>query len=313
MVEVKLYSSTEKVEWDDFVIKSKTPLFFFKRDYLEYHSERFHDCSLMFYQNDVLVSIFPATRDMNTLISHGGLTFGGVLVTNKTRVATVVEVFDELLEFSKSQAISKIIYKPSPTPFHQYPCEEDLYCIKNTLNGVLYKRDLSSVIKLSERIKLSKGRKALISRARKLGLVVEDSNDWEGFHTLLSSILEKHSATAVHSASELEYLTKQFPRNIKLKVIKVDEEIISAVLFFLFEGVTHTQYMATNEKGRECGALDFIIETAIQQSHEEGVEYFSFGISTENNGTVLNGGLAAQKESFGARAICIDSYEVEVK
>jgi hypothetical protein len=313
MVEVKLYSNTVKDEWDTFVANSKTPLFFFKRDYLEYHSDRFNDSSLMFYQDNALVAIFPATKDLTTLISHGGLTFGGLLVTKKTRVATVVEVFDVLIEFSKKQEINKIIYKPSPTPFHQYPCEEDLYCIKNTLNGILYKRDLSSVIKLSDRIKLSKGRKALISRAKKLGLVVEDSNDWEGFHVLLTSILEKHSATAVHSPEELEYLANQFPENIQLKVIKVDGEIISAVLFFLFEGVTHTQYMATNDKGRECGALDFIVETAIQQSQEAGTSYFSFGISTEKNGAILNGGLASQKESFGARAICIDAYEVEVK
>mgnify|MGYP003385196355 FL=1 len=81
---------------------------------------------------------------------------------------------------------------------------------------------------------------------------------------------------------------------------------------FLFDGVTHTQYLATNDKGRECGALDFIIETSIQQSQDMNVKYFSFGISTEQNGTVLNGGLAAQKESFGARTICIDAYEVVI-
>ena len=38
-------------------------------------------------------------------------------------------------------------------------------------------------------------------------------------------------------------------------------------------------------------------------------EYLDFGRSTEGDGSILNGGLIAQKEGFGGRAICYDTYE----
>ena len=39
-------------------------------------------------------------------------------------------------------------------------------------------------------------------------------------------------------------------------------------------------------------------------------QYFSFGISTENNGTVLNEGLLAYKEGFGGSTLVHDFYRL---
>ena len=41
--------------------------------------------------------------------------------------------------------------------------------------------------------------------------------------------------------------------------------------------------------------------------------YFDFGISTEDGGRVLNEGLIYQKEGFGGRAVCYDTYEWDIK
>ena len=60
------------------------------------------------------------------------------------------------------------------------------------------------------------------------------------------------------------------------------------------------------------GALDFLIETCIEESQQDGYQYFSFGISTEENGRVLNSGLVAQKENFGARGMVLDFYEIQL-
>ena len=42
---------------------------------------------------------------------------------------------------------------------------------------------------------------------------------------------------------------------------------------------------------------------------ETDFKYFDFGISTEHNGRLLNEGLIYQKEGFGGRGICYDTYE----
>ena len=40
--------------------------------------------------------------------------------------------------------------------------------------------------------------------------------------------------------------------------------------------------------------------------------YMDFGRSTEGDGSILNEGLVAQKEGFGGRTICYDTYEWDV-
>lgn len=311
MVVCCLYSNEKKAEWDSFVESCKTPLFFFKRDFIEYHADRFNDSSLMFYKDNVLVSVLPASNDNEILVSHGGLTYGGMLLSIKVRAEVVSEIFSILVEKAVELGFKKLIYKATPHIFHKHGAQEDMYFLFNKLEGKIYRRDLSSYISLANRIKLSKGRKWLTARAKKLGLEVTESSSWDSFHELLSNVLDKHGVKPVHTAKELKYLADLFPNNIELKVVEPEGVMIAAALLFKFDGVVHTQYLAANDQGRESGALDFLIENSIKESQEKGFTYFSFGTSTEQQGKVLNVGLAAQKESFGARGLVLDFYEVE--
>ena len=44
-----------------------------------------------------------------------------------------------------------------------------------------------------------------------------------------------------------------------------------------------------------------------------GLDYFDFGISTEDGGQTLNVGLVENKESYGARAVAYDFYELDLR
>lgn len=311
MVICKRYQVENKELWDGFLESCKTPLFFFKRDFMEYHEDRFIDCSFLFYMNKKLVGLLPATlNDGSVLVSHGGITYGGLLISSKERVETVKSIFEALADEVRKIGISKLIYKAIPHVFHNIPSQEDLYCITNVLGGKIFRRDYSSVLYLNERLKLSKGRRWLIARAKKHNFNVTLSFDWKLFHQLLSLTLEKHDVLPVHSVKELEYLYSLFPENISLKVIMLEEKMIAGALLFKFHNVVHTQYLVSTEEGRESGAIDFLVEACVQTSQKEGYNYFSFGASSENGGRVLNKGLAAQKESFGARGMALDFYEI---
>ena len=299
-----------KKEWDLFVEQSKTPLFFFKRDFLEYHADRFIDSSLVCYSDNKLVAIFPATKSDQYLISHGGLTYGGLIVSEKLRAELINDVLVSIIEKARELHVTKITYKAIPHIFYTQGAQEDLYFLTNNFKAQLIRRDLSSVIYLDNRLKPSKGRKWLIARAKKMELQVTSSNNYTDFYQLLSDVLIKHGTKPIHSSSELEYLAKTFPNNISLKVIEKDNELLAAVWLFQFNSVVHTQYMATNEQGKELGALDLLLESCIEESQKNGLKYFSFGISTEQQGTFLNQGLIAQKEGFGARGIALDFYEI---
>lgn len=313
MVTCIMYDASLKDQWDSFVDDCKTPLFFFKRDFLEYHADRFIDSSLMFYEDDALVAILPATKLNDQLVSHGGITYGGFLYSARLRAATLRSVFEVFRDWASAAGFRKAIYKAIPPIFHAQPAQEDLYFIHNALGGTVYRRDLSSVIYLKDRLKLSKGRKWLIARAKKLGLEVSVSKDWSRFHDLLTDVLVKHGAEPVHSIDELKLLASRFGNNIELKAVDKDGVMIAAALLFKFNNVVHSQYLATSELGKETGALDYLIEEVIQDTKASGYEFFSFGISTENQGRTLNDGLLQQKESFGARGMVIDFYGIDIE
>jgi lipid II:glycine glycyltransferase (peptidoglycan interpeptide bridge formation enzyme) len=73
--------------------------------------------------------------------------------------------------------------------------------------------------------------------------------------------------------------------------------------------ITHLQYVANSNEGRQIGALDYLIDHLINDRLKRGKRFFDFGTSNEEQGRVLNKGLIDQKERFGARAVVNDRYE----
>ena len=202
----------------------------------------------------------------------------------------------------QENCFEKLIYKSTPYIYHKIPAQEDLYALFRN-NAELFRVDCSTTIDLQNICKMPKGRKAQISRAKREGVEIFSSEDFEAFVMLLNSVLQKqHGVNAVHSAEELKLLYSRFPQNIKLFVAKIDKEIIAAALLFIYDDLVHTQYLAANERAREIGALDLLIKTLMDE-FTKSKKYFDFGISTENGGQVLNQGLISQKEGFGGRSV----------
>ncbi|GGD40698.1 hypothetical protein GCM10012288_13440 [Malaciobacter pacificus] len=307
------YTLEHKNIWNEFIRNSKNSHFFFQRDYMEYHSDRFDDFSLMvFDETDKLIALLPANIKENIMHSHQGLTFGGFLVDDKMKTETMLEIFESLKLFLKEQNIEKIVYKCIPYIYHIKPSEEDRYALFRN-DAKLIRRDVTSTIDLTEQVRYSKGRKWTINKAKKESIETFESNDYEAFWKLLTGVLEvNHEAKPVHSLEEIEKLANLFSKNIKLFLAKKDERIVSGALIYENQNIVHTQYLANSEEGRELGALDLLIDYLIKDICKNK-KYFDFGISNEDVGRYLNTGLIAQKEGFGARAVVHDFYELEIK
>lgn len=58
--------------------------------------------------------------------------------------------------------------------------------------------------------------------------------------------------------------------------------MVAGALLLHFGQVAHTQYVATDDEGRDMGVLDPLIEACIRESDAKGEKCFSFGISTED-------------------------------
>ncbi|EAI4070946.1 GNAT family N-acetyltransferase [Campylobacter jejuni] len=309
MIKIIAYTSNLKEEWNNFNKHSKNGLFMFDRNYMDYHSDRFKDNSLMFYEDNKLIALLPCNIKDNILYSHQGLTFGGFISDDNMKQNKMLECFVLLKEYMKINKIGKLIYKSIPYIYHKKPSDEDLYALFRN-DAKLFRVDCSTTIDLQNICKMPKGRKAQISRAKREGVEIIESEDFDNFVVFLNSVLQKHhGVNAVHNADELKLLHSRFFENIKLFVARLDSEIIAASLVFIYENLVHAQYLASSDKGREIGALDLLIKSLMDKFSLEK-RYFDFGISTEDNGKFLNQGLISQKEGFGGRAIVHMTYDL---
>ncbi|MFC2166807.1 GNAT family N-acetyltransferase [Acidobacteriota bacterium] len=312
-MQVQVYSEKDKKKWDDFILTSKNGTFLFIRDYMDYHSDRFIDHSLII-ENDkgAIVSLFPANLKGDILISHEGLTYGGFIMGMDMTMSTLLDVFAEVLEFLKKKELSRVIYRTIPSIYHLVPAEEDRYALFEH-DAKLIGRDVLSVIDLEKKLPFQQRRQRGIKKALKNELHFEQSDELGMFWTILSNNLElKHKIKPVHSSDEIELLQKRFKDNIKLFASFKDSTMLAGLVVYESEKVAHVQYTACSEEGKKTGALDFLIGSLINEIYWDKKKYIDFGVSTEKLGQHLNVGLIEQKEGFGARSVMHDFYEIDL-
>lgn len=263
----------------------------------------------MFYRKGQLAGLFPANIKDGSLQSHGGLTFGGVIVGHNTKTLTMLKIFEALTSYCKTLGLNSIFYKTVPYIYHSVPASEDLYALFR-FNAKLVARNASSTIYLPDSHPISDGRKYNIHKAQKNGLVVKQSGDLGSFmHLLKKTLSERHKVTPVHTPEEIKLLASRFPDNIKLFASYNGTKMLSGLLVYESKHVAHVQYAANCEEGMNLGAQD-LIEDYLINSYYKNKRYYDFGISTENFGQVLNEGLIARKETFGANSVMYDQYEI---
>ena len=306
------YTHNLKDIWDNFVEESRNGTFLHKRAYMEYHSDRFRDYSLLFYCGNRLIALLPANITDEVVISHGGLTYGGLIMSNSATADLVLEIFDTLKEhLTNKTEVSTLIYRPVPHIYHKYPCEEDLYALFRN-EAQLTERKISTTIKLDNPLPI-KGRRKLTTTAKSRLHIVEDDNFAVFWEILEERLTGKYGVAPVHTLQEIKLLHSLFPNNITLlRVIDNNNSTLGGVVVYIANKVAHAQYIATTDEGRRIGALDYLYEYLIKERFAN-LDYFDFGVSTEQGGHYLNSGLIAHKERLGGRATIYDTYAIEIK
>ena len=234
MFEIIRYTPDKADEWNQFIAKSKNGTFLCDRNYMDYHSDRFQDYSLLFYREGKLFGLLPANIQEDTLHSHQGLTYGGLIMNEKTIAEHVQQLFRELNEWLKIKGIKKVVYKPVPHIFHSIPAEEDLFSLYSICNAQIIDRSLSTAIDLIRPLAWHRDRKYGINRSAKNGVTIEESNNWSSFWQILSeNLMEKYGAHPVHTLQEIELLHSRFPQQIKLFTACRENEVLGGTVIYL--------------------------------------------------------------------------------
>jgi hypothetical protein len=277
---------------------------------MDYHADRFVDRSLVIERDGKAEAVFPANLKGDVVVSHGGLTYAGLISTHDVRAESTLALFGQIGDHYRAHGVRRVVYKAVPHIFHGYPAEEDLYAL-HRLGARLQRRDISSAVPLREAVRFADGRKRSIGKAKKAGVRTGIGADLAAFHAMLTEVLRKHDTAPTHSVQELQLLQARFPERIVLHEARVDDTLLAGVLVYDFGRTVHTQYIAASDQGRELNALSLLLGELIEQVYADRV-YFSFGISSDHEGRHLNRGLIMQRERFGARAVVHDFYEWEL-
>ena len=311
MIEIIPYAPQYKMLWDEAVAESRNGLFQHRLDYMDYHAQRFCDCSLL--ASDArrrIIAVLPAHVSGDEVSSHRGLTFGGWLMTQRADMAAMMEVWASMAEYYRSRGWRSLYYRPSPHIYHRYPAEEDIYALYRA-GGSLKAVQVSSVVDNSCPRGFDMASRQSVRKAAASGVEVGESADWAAFWTILSGRLqERYNAHPVHTLDEVLMLRERFPENIKLYAATLEGRMIAGVVVYDCGTAVHSQYCASTDEGRRSRALPLLYRHVLDVYALR--RYFDFGTSNEDGGLVLNEGLIRQKCGFGGRAVAYNAYSIQL-
>jgi hypothetical protein len=278
---------------------------------MDYHGDRFTDHSLMVYEGQKLIGLVPAnlTQD-GVLISHQGLTYGGLAVPRTAILKDVVGCFYAILRHLSEEGISEWVYRRIPGFYNTLPDDDVSYALF-LADARLFRRDCAMTISEADRLPFIRSRNALVKRAAGIGVrLVQEASLQPFWNSVLIPQLEtRHGVKPVHTLEEITLLASRFPENIKQFSAYYGDEIVSGATIYETPTVAHLQYAAVTEKGRESGAQACLFNWLIERYWHK--DFFDFGTSNENEGHMINHGLLKWKEGFGARCYTHDFYEVK--
>lgn len=310
MFDIVPYSPDRISEWNRFLAQSKNGTFLFDRSYMDYHADRFADSSLMIYdQRGKLFALFPANREKDTIYSHRGLTYGGLVISEKATAVKVCEAMTAINDYLRTAYISKVVYKAVPTIYNALPADEPLYALTEVCHAWLCNRDIASVVSLKKRIQLAELRRRGQKKAANNGVIIDYSNDFASFwHILEENLQKKYGSHPVHTLDEISLLRERFPDTIRLLAAFHNGKMIAGSVLYITPHVVKTQYISASPEGKALGALDLLFSQLLDNP-PGNQQYVDLGTSALDHSTELRQTLISQKEGFGARAVCYDTYE----
>ncbi len=304
--------------WDSFVEQGWNFALMQTRRFLSYHGTRFQDQSLCIRSDEgALLGVLPAAIDSDdpeTVISHPGATYGGVVHTGALIGEHMLTAIEACAQHYRSLGFRRLRYKATPYIYHRVPAADDLYALFR-LGARCYRRDLSATIALDQPPNLHERRRRGLKRATRSGVQLHwgfDALDryWE---VLSERLAERHHVRPTHTLEEMRTLVARFPDRIECCYATVHGRLEAGVITFLAPLCSHAQYIAASACGFETSALEPVFEGVIARARHQGMRYFDFGNCNERQGWYLNQGLYKYKSEYGAGGTVYEAYELSLE
>ena len=302
------YDTTRRSLWDQAVIRARNSHFMFQRGYMEYHADRFPDCSYMLMRGKKLVALLPAHRQNGNLISHKGLSFGGWILAPKCLYSDLEAGFSLLGEEMSRQGLVRLVYSPSPYPYHGGSCDDDLFILQK-IGAHCHSMRLGAFLPASSGLPNTYGiRRRLRLGETKLPCRFEETEDLDRFWACLTAFLEKrHKATPVHSVEEMRLLKRSFPDCIRLIIGRRGSEWLTGRVIYLSRLVLRFQYVFQVLESPRVFLHERMTDWILRQP-DFARSWIDFGTSADPSSGQLVKPLHLHKEILGARGLPLSTW-----
>lgn len=293
---VRAYHPDLQPLWERLVASAPNATFLFSRRYLAYHQDRFPDRSAMLWHRDRLVGIFPACQQGEGVVSHAGLSYGGIAWEAVLRGGLMQEAWQQIADYYQQQGATFLRVRQMPSFYHQEPgLEEDAF-LWHIGARLLWIENYSIVPPGSYSPNERKRRQ--VRKAHQKGVVVRElipDELTEFWDMLRENLWRRYERLPVHTLTELGYLRAAFPEQIRMfGAFSPLGELLSSTCLFLTARAVHAQYIASNKEGQACFANDALFDWLLGQWPDRA---FSFGVNAYGKPAP---GLLEWKEGFGA-------------
>lgn len=133
----------------------------------------------------------------------------------------------------------------------------------------------------------------------------QDLSRWDDFVSLFTETTQRQKFTP-HS---LSYMKKQFEcfeksKNIKLYLSEANGQVLAGAIILSYAKTAIYLHAGSNSLGRDLGAAQLIVWTAIQDAKNEGNEFFDlWGIAPEDSENHPWKGITIFKNGFGGETV----------
>lgn len=320
-VDVELYQPDDRSRWERFVAAAENGTIFHRQRFLSYHPpDRFRSHHLFFRKKNRVLAVLPAViREQDgqkTLISHAGASYGGFVMRPRLGIRECHLTVQACVQYLQDQRFDRAVLTPPPV-FYSASLSNtiDFSLIKNGF-GYL-KRELTSAVPLPEKgedifASFKSEARTAARKAIKLGVTVEESDDFAAFYEILCQNLRmRHNVAPTHTLEELLQLKKLFPDDIRLfSAIRKSQPLAGVVLFICNPQVILAFYISHREQFQKYRPVNLLFYRIMDWGRRRGFRHLDFGTFTLN--MEPNWGLGKFKETFGARGLFRDTYVLDL-
>jgi hypothetical protein len=320
-LEIEIYRPEFRASWEKFVRAADNGTLFHRQQFLEYHPpDRFTSHHLLFRRQNRILALLPAVVRKagggQTLSSHPGASYGGFVVHSRLGIRDAHLLAKALVAYLREEKFQRVELTPPPLFYSAHPNNYIDFALLKHGFGYL-RRELTSVVPLPDMSgdvlsSFKNEARTATRKARKSGVVVRESDDYQGFyHILRNNLRMRHDVTPTHTPEELLRLKALLPEEIRLfSAYLRGEQIAGVVLFLCNPRVMLAFYISHRQEYQKYRSVNLLFHEIMDRGRQRGFRYLDFGTFTLN--MEPNWGLGKFKETFGAKGLFRDTFYLDL-